>query len=877
MEHDTARPDSDREQTIVMPKDQPKFGWRALALLAGALSLPGVAVAQRDSVTVVAGPQYAASGAQRTLLGDDYRDLWTTPVRVAVLDPSTFAGGLTAGEVGGGKQTISLRLHGADGLEYVFRSVDKDQTGGLPEDFQETLVDRLAQDQVSSKHPAAALIASPLLEAAGVLHARPQLFVMPDHPFLGETRETFAGMLGTLEVRPNERDEEGKGGFAGAARVAGTETFLEHLEETPEHRADSRAYLRARLVDFLVGDWDRHMDQWRWARFDRDGVHWWEPIPRDRDNALSRYDGLLMGAVRQGAPMLVEFGPRYPAVYGLTANAAPLDRRILSDLDAGAFQEMAAELQRLITDPVIDEAVAAAPPEYHALRGAELAGQLRARRDRLPEIAREFYTQLADQVEVRGTDEDDHVRVDRLPDGSVEVRLSAAEDGAEPYFARRFVPGETREIRIFLHGGSDAALVRGGAERSIRVRIVGGGGDDALVDSSRVEGLGRRTLLYDHRGENRLEPGVEAQVDTRDYEDPNPPPEEWTNNVPPLREWGSERQWFHPRAEWRYNAGPVVGGGPRYTRYGFRQDPYAYRVGGRLLFAPLETRFGVELEGDFRRVNSRSRLHALARASQLEVTRFHGFGNETANEGSAARFKVWQTEYRLEPLYLAGLGERATLLVGPVFQYTDPELPEGSPADVERPFGSEPFGQAGAQLGLRLDTRDMPAFPRRGILAEVRGSAFPEAWDVPRAFGRAEATAASYLPVPLPLESTLALRAGGRAAWGGFPFQQAAFVGGSETLRGYPRQRFAGDAALFGGAELRTFLTRFNFISRGDLGVIALADAGRVWADGESSGSWHTGLGGGFWVGILDRTRTFSLVYAQGEEGALYFSFGVPF
>jgi hypothetical protein len=859
-----------------MPKDIPVFSLCAVALLAGAMLLPAGAAAQRDSVTVVAGPQYSASGAQRTLLGDDYRDLWTTPVRVAVLDPATFAGGLTAGEVGGGKQTISLRLRGADGREYVFRSVDKDQTGGLPEDFQETLVDRVVQDQVSSKHPAAALIAAPLLEAAGVLHARPLLFVMPDHPFLGEHRETFAGMLGTLEVRPNER-EEGNGGFAGAVRVVGTETVLENLEERPEHRADSRAFLRARLMDFLIGDWDRHMDQWRWARFDRDGVHWWEPIPRDRDNALSRFDGLLMRAVRQGAPTLVEFGPRYPRIYGLTANAAPLDRRLLSELDSAAFQSMAAELQRLVTNEVIDAAVTSAPPEYHALRGAELAGQLRARRDRLPEIAREFYTQLADQVDVRGTDAADRALVDRLPDGAVEVRLAAAEAGAEPYFQRRFLPGDTREIRIFLHGGDDVALVRGEAKRSIRVRIVGGGGNDVLVDSSRVGGRGRRTALYDHRGENRLEPGTEAGVDTREYEDPNPPPEEWTNNVPPLREWGSERQWLHPHAEWRYNVGPVVGGGPRYTRYGFRQNPYAYRIGGRLLYAPLETRFGVQLEGDFRRVNSRSRLRAIARASQLEVARFHGFGNETENEGSAARFKVWQTEYRLEPLYLAGIGENAALLVGPVIQYTDPELPEGSPAAVERPFGSDPFGQAGAQLGLRVDTRDLPSFPRRGLLAEVRGSAFPEAWDVPRAFGRTEATASSYLPVPLPLESTLALRVGGRAAWGGFPFQEAAFVGGLETLRGYARQRFAGDAALFGGAELRTFLTRFNFISRGDLGVIALADAGRVWVDGESPGAWHTGVGGGLWIGILDRTRTFSLVYAHGEEGALYFSFGVPF
>ncbi len=857
-----------------MPMNRGSRALRALSPALAALLLAGGAGAQQDSVTVAAGARYDVSGALGTLLGEDYRDLWTVPIRVAVLDPDTL-GGLRAGELGGGKQTVSIRLHDARGREYVFRSVDKDQSGGLPEDFRATLVDRIAQDQVSSKHPASALIAAPLLEAAGVLHATPRLLVMPDHPFLGEHRERFAGMLGILEERPEEY-EDGPRSFAGAERVAGSETLLEHLEESPEHRVDSRAFLRARLMDLLLGDWDRHLDQWRWARFDRDGVHWWEPIPRDRDNAFSRYDGLLMGAVRSGAPMLVEFGPEYPRLYGLTANAAPLDRRLLSELSASAFDSVALDLQSRLTDEVIASAVASAPPAYHALRGVQLARELRARRDRLPEVAREFYRQLAAEPEIRATDEADLAEIDRLRDGSVEVRLLSAE-AREPYFRRRFLPGETREIRLHLHGGDDRAVVRGEADRSILVRVVGGGGDDVLVDSSRVGGPGRRTGFYDDRGENRLQPGGEARVDTREYRDPNASPDEWSNNLPPVRDWGWERSWFRPAAEWRYNVGPVVGGGPAFVRYGFRREPYAYRLSGNALYAPLETRFGVELAGDFRRVGSLSRLEVRALASQLEVTRFHGFGNSTGRTGDDGRFKIWETEYRLEPVFVAAMGGGAELFAGPVVQYTHPDLPPGSPAAGEEIFGTSPFGQIGARVGARLDTRDLPSYPRRGAFAEVRGSAFPAAWDVPEAFGAAEAVAASYLPLPLPLETTLAVRAGGRAARGGFPLQQAAFLGGPESVRGFARQRFAGDAALFGGAELRTFLARFNFVSRGDLGVIALADAGRVFADGDGSGAWHTGVGGGFWVGILDRSRTFSLVYAQGEEGAVYLNFGLPF
>src|SRR5687768_18431839 len=73
-----------------------------------------------DSVTVVASTVYEAGGIHRALLGDNYRDLWATPIRVPVLNLATYGGGLVATELGGGKQTRSLRLRGPDSVEYAF-------------------------------------------------------------------------------------------------------------------------------------------------------------------------------------------------------------------------------------------------------------------------------------------------------------------------------------------------------------------------------------------------------------------------------------------------------------------------------------------------------------------------------------------------------------------------------------------------------------------------------------------------------------------------------------------------------------------------------------------------------------------------------------
>ncbi|MDL1892514.1 hypothetical protein FBQ87_06440, partial [Sphingobacteriales bacterium CHB3] len=85
---------------------------------------PSIAVA--DSLTVIPGPEYKAGWLHEALFGKHYRDIWTSPAKVKVLDLETFAGGLTPIKQGGGFQTKSLRFQGKDGRQYAFRSTNKD-------------------------------------------------------------------------------------------------------------------------------------------------------------------------------------------------------------------------------------------------------------------------------------------------------------------------------------------------------------------------------------------------------------------------------------------------------------------------------------------------------------------------------------------------------------------------------------------------------------------------------------------------------------------------------------------------------------------------------------------------------------------------------
>jgi hypothetical protein len=60
--------------------------------------------------------------------------------------------------------------------------------------------------------------------------------------------------------------------------------------------------------------------------------------------------------------------------------------------------------------------------------------------------------------------------------------------------------------------------------------------------------------------------------------------------------------------------------------------------------------------------------------------------------------------------------------------------------------------------------------------------------------------------------------------------------------------------------------------------VMGLADAGRVYLEGESSDIWHTGFGGGVWFAWLGGAKVLSLAVARStERTTLTFRAGAAF
>lgn len=839
----------------------------AAALVTAAISSAGAQNSQGSAgdTVVVAGEIYKAGSFHRALLGNNYRDEWTTPIKVPVLDLRTFHGGLTPTKEGGGKQAKSLRFVAPDSSEYVFRQVRKTDLI-LTDQYKHTIIWYIVKDEGSASHPTGALAAPPILATAGVLHVTPKLYYMPDDPLLGEFRKTFAGVLGEVEEYPSV-PKKGRA-FADADKIIDSDKLLEDINKDPKNQVDARAFLTAVLVDMLLGDNDRHPDQWKWAQFGKKDAPL-EPLPRDRDKVFVSYEGMVLSIARLFQPSLVTFTGTYPNPTHLFANAGEFDRRLLMGLDKSVWDSTADALTRKITDQVIDSAMRAMPPEYAPFL-REIAAKLKARRNGLRSVSDRYYHELFRHADIHATDADDKATVIRAGDGIVDVRLQSGNDA--PYFSRRFNFSETKEIRIYLHEGDDQATVEGNVRSTIPVRIIGGNGTNTFVDNSTVGGKRNPTRFYDAGSVH----DVKYAKDTVD---------ELINLDDAFNHSFNRRPWLHaygtlipPQTDRGSTIRPVGGvhsqrglgiypdvGLIRYG-YGFRDVPYSTMSEADVAFSTASARLRIRSAFDKRLEESDVHFPVTAHMSQFGVVYFKGFGNDLPDLRGRL-YDVRQRQWEINPGIGKAFSPISDISIGPIVRYTTTDSLANRFIEQLHPYGFAKFGQAGLRLKAHLDSKDvskyLPDTLKPRFVLDVAGAGYPAIWDVVNHYESVDGFAAAYFTLPVARKPVLAFRGGGKKLWGAFPYFDAAFLGGSESFRAEERQRWAGDASVYGTAELRVPIAKFPFILPLDVGALAFDDVGRVYVNGDSPSGWHNAAGGGLWFGYLNPGLNFNILYSN--------------
>jgi hypothetical protein len=699
---------------------------------------------------------------------------------------------------------------------------------------------------------------------------------LPNSPLLGEYNNDFGGQIGTIEENP---DDKGPVVFAGADKIKGTYSLLRELDDDNDDYVDARHYLTARLIDMFIGDWDRHVDQWKWAGYKKEGKRIWRPIPRDRDQALAKIDGFIPWLIVLSIKQIESYENVYPLIDDLTWSGRHLDRRFLSRLSKDEWESVTISVVDLLTDSLITAAVRRMPGEHYAAEGAAVESKLRERRDRLREASMEFYRLSAQYVDIHLSNKNEFVEAARLDDRTVDVTVwkrdqHTGKQSGDPIYHRRFATDETSEIRLYLKDGDDIAHLSGRVHTSIDIHIDGGEGKDVIVDDSQVQGrlLGFlpsfspavQTYAYDTGKRTLFKGTASTAVIDRKF----PPHQSDTALYEPYRDYGYD---FRPLAVAEYNSadGIIIGGGQTMFAYGFKFDPYSYRMDLLAAYATGHEAFRVDYSGIFRTYDRRLQYMLEVRLSGIEVLRYFGKGNAFPLPRPAddeEYYTVKQGQYIFHPQIHYGISDRLSLIGGLIVKHSDIILDDSTFITSVMPYGASDMTIASLHGGVELDTRDHVVFPSRGVLVRAGLYHFPKLISNRSEFSRSHIDVRSYVSADIGTPTTFAFRCFAEHISGMYPFYEASFLGGTESVRGFEKQRFSGDAGISLHAESRFKIATVRILLPFHLGGSLFAETGRVFVRGERSLIWHSGFGAGLWTYAVDKNLTVALSVARSRE-----------
>jgi len=845
----------------------------------------------QDSITIAISPAYdSVTAAHRFFLGEGYRKLWATPVKMRVVNLGTERGGMKILQLGGGQQTRSLRLQDASGREWALRTVQKYPERALPEKLRATIAKDIVRDQIVTSHPFSSLIVPPLADALGVPHANPEIIYIGDDPALGTYRKDFANAVYLLEDRSPSGYEDSDNTLKVQRKTA----------EDNDTRVDQKLVLRARLLDFVLGDWDRHEDNWRWVKVkdEEKDEKVYLPVPRDRDMVLYKSSGVFPWIVSHQWLQAKHqpFAAEIRAVDQWNINQRYFDRYFLNGLSEDDWEKEIKYVQDKFTPELLRKAMQVMPASIFAEGGEHTLQLMISRTRNLDKNAMDYYRFISKVVEVPASDKKEYFDVEHKKNGDIELTVYNIKKSGEKgrrLFHRHFNQQVTHEIRLYGMGGEDVFDVTGETKSPILVRLIGGDDNDHFQVSPELKGKAN-TYVYDRSDEKNELPAVSTAARLRLSTD---------TAVNKYNGKSFIYDQFGPLFHVNYNIdqGIQAGVGLILEKQGFRRYPYASKQEFWVDYSTGRSSFILNYKGDFKKIMG-SNTNLMVNANLMgpnNLSNFFGLGNNSRfnNEDDddeddddrdddkngmsyyRNRYDYLTTDfqlYRKVNKWTIGGGLDAEYYTSSRsgneerflhdFNLTNPE---------EQVFDDRVY--AGLIGTVNYDSRDNTAIPTKGIYWNTVVTANQQLNNGHERYGKIK-TEFRYYINPGHGGFVIANRLGGGTTIGDPAFFQMMQLGGIHNLRGWHTNRFTGKTMAYYNLDLRLKLFDFtSYLVPGSFGLLGFNDIGRVWQTGESSKSLHYGYGGGIYVVPADLILIQAAVGFSKESTMPYISIGFNF
>jgi len=828
-------------------------------------------VSTADSITVPANTAYdKVSSQHRKLFGEGFRKEWAAAETFPLIRISEIAGGLKPLQRGGGMQSTSLRLADSSGKEWVIRSVNKNPDALLPGVLQQTFARDWLDDATSSQHPYSALIVPPLAHAAQVPHATPVIGVIAPDPALDIYSKDFENTLVLLE----EREPMGKSD--------NSIKMVKNLQEDNDHSYDANGFLRARMLDLLINDWDRHEDQWRWKNTGKKNEKFYVAVPRDRDQVLRVTEGLFpyLASREWALSSMTGFDTDLKKQQYTLFKSRFLNAHPASQFSHEEWMKQVNDFTSKITDSVLKDALNELPEASHELRAGELFQKLQKRREELPEAMDKYYTFINKIVDLHTSDKNEFIQIMNAPQNSLRLMVRKInKEGIlkDTLMDKVYDPILTKEIRIYTGDGNDSIRIKS-ANKAIKIRLIAKNGQKAFL----IEESGRKINLY-AKPEHLTIYGATHQIKkhlSNDSTNTAFVPVNLYNVTMPLVTLGFNR-----------DDGLLAGGGFRYIhREGFRKLPYTSAHQLQAMVSFKTGAFRANYKGEWIQAFGKADLTLEGRVLSPNTQNFFGLGNNTVFDRTGSSAKFYRTRfgvYQIDPALRWRFDKQSYFSVGPSLQFYHFNAGENSERLIMDPslIGSydsltvrEDKIFSGITAQFLKDNRDNKLFPTSGGYFFLKATGYAGLNSVSKNYFQLSPELAIYQSVGKQSKLIIAERLGGITTFGKTTFYQSAFLGGHENLRGFRQYRFAGQHAIYNNLEARIKLAQVgSYILPGQFGLIGFYDAGKVWNKGDDSSTIHQGYGGGLFF-MPAQLTVFQVVAGHSKEGWLpYVTLGFRF
>jgi len=847
------------------------------------------------SASIYTKEEVEKSGFYKFLFGERYRDVYSQKIKAKTVSLDTLYGGVIPVRKGGGTQSKSLRLEDKTGRQYVMRALRKQSTQYLQatlfkdiyigDELENDFTTSLLSDGFTGAHPYAPFAVGILADAIGVYHTNPKIYYVPKQKILGDYNVDFGDELYMIEEHTSEGHDD-KASFGYQNKLENTFDFMRDLIKDEDIVLDESAYVKARLFDMLIGDWDRHQDQWRWIEFEENGKTIYRPMPRDRDQAFSKMgDGFLLSVGMELVPsirLLRSYSKDLKDVKGVNLEPFPLDITLIKNSGKEVWDKQVRVIQQNLTDEVIDEAFLVLPEEVRDENIEIIKSLLKSRRENLQKISDRYFKVLNKFTVVKGTNKDDWFDVKRLPNGKTKVTGYRIIDGEKDkiFHDRTYNSQITKEIWIYALGDKDVLKVYGEGDDLIKIRLIGGLKNDRYVIEN-----SKRLKVYEYKSKkNTFEGNVNKKL-TDSYK----------TNVYNYKMFKNNLNQFLPKLGFNPDDGISFGFNNTITTFGFERNPFTtkHNISASYFAATNSLSLGYNVEFANFIGDSNFNLDVQLNSPNFAIN-FFGFGNSTANpeaeEGDNLDVdfdfnRVRVGTFRINPSLKWTGRMGSSFQIGAFYETNSVERTENRFIsffpEQSSIFDNQNF--IGTKSTYKYEVVDDRVFPTLGMKFKIEAGAL---------MNTSSSKGFSYLIPELGFihkitnNGKLVLATDIRAHLNfnnNFEFYQAAVLGDQTGLRGFRRERFSGQNAFSHSTDLRLNLKKGSTFKPINVGLFCGFDYGRVWVDDDlvtsnkvnNQDTLHTSYGGGVFLIAYEKLSVNASTFFSDD--GLRFVFGLGF